>query len=174
MSRAILVGLNAQNDCLVASRFCCTVGGWGGVWGGYNSVQRYGTTTGNAYWALAMQKYRFVSMSLRGSECVHQPNTIVGKCNASLVLNSTSILTTCAPELCCLSFMTQDPKMWPVNFKIPVWWPKIRLFKSKITDVNTIRIKELPSSHKFLYVSEGIEPPFLNFAIVHEGWLDHF
>lgn len=90
MSRAILVGLNAQNDCLVASRFCCTVGGW--VKGGYNSVQRYGTTTGNAYWALAMQKCRFVSMSLRGGEFVHQPNTIVGKCNTRLVLNSTSIL----------------------------------------------------------------------------------
>jgi hypothetical protein len=93
--------------------------------GGYNSVQRYGTTIGNAYWALAMQKYRFVAMSLRGSEFVHQPNTIVGKCNTRLVLNSTPISTTCTREICCLSFMTQDHKMWSVNFKMPVWWPKI-------------------------------------------------
>jgi len=107
---------------------------WVGEEGGYNSVQRYGTTTGNAYWALAMQKYRFVSMSLGGSEFVHQPNTIVGKCNTGLVLNSTSILTTCTPELCCLSFMTQDSKMSSVDFKMPVWW-LIYLYKSKITDV---------------------------------------
>jgi hypothetical protein len=54
--------------------------------GVYNSVQRYGTTIGNAYWAHAMQKYRFVAMSLRASEFVQQPNTIVRECNTLLVL----------------------------------------------------------------------------------------
>jgi hypothetical protein len=130
-----------------------------------------GTTTGNAYWALAMQKYRFVSMSLRGSEFVHQPNPIVRKCNTRLEPNSTSILTTCTRELCRLSFMTQDPKMWTVTFKMPVWWPKI--FKSKITDINTTRIEVLPSLHKFLDMRGGTEQLCLNFAIDYEEWPDH-
>jgi len=91
---------------------------WGGVTITYRDMA--GTPTGNAYWALAMQKYRFVSMSLRGSEFMHQPNVIVGKCNTRLVLNSTSILSTCTRELCYLSFMTQDPKMCSVDFKMPV------------------------------------------------------